>query len=186
MKINVEIVSLTFLAEAADVCSPSPTLFLGRNSVADIEPYSDQRHWWLWDIIASKALCHLLMLFPADPRPQPVSTQHIFPLRTGRVCIPGFLFLKAAVTSPGTARRHEAEASGKELRRATVPVRPQSCTSGRGEHLLGRHKGIRRFVGLQWESHSSAPTSQLCLTTYSPDLPVWYLHIWRVRQKLFL
>lgn len=89
MKINVEFVSLTFPSEAANGCSPSPTLFLGRSSVADTEPHSDQRHWWLWDIIASKALWHLLMMFLADPRPQPVSTQHIFPLRTGRVCIPG-------------------------------------------------------------------------------------------------
>lgn len=167
-------------------CSLSPTLFLGRSSVAVIEPYSDQRHWWLWDIIASKALWHLLMLFPADPRPQPVSTQHTSPLRTGRVCIPGFLFLKAAATSPVTSRRHEAEASVKDPRKTNVPVRPQACTSGWAEHLLGGHKGIRRFVGLQWESHSSAPTSQLCLTMCSPGLPVWYLHICRVRWKLFL
>lgn len=128
MKINVEIVSLTFPAEAADGCSPSPTLYFGRSSVAVIEPYSDQRHWWLWDIIASKALWHLLFL--ADLRPQPVSTQHIFSLRTGRVCVLGFLFLKAAVTSPVTARRHEAEASAKEPRKTAVPVRPQAVPVG--------------------------------------------------------
>lgn len=120
--------------------------FLEEARLLTIESYSDQWRWWLWDIAASTALWHLLMLFPADPRPQRVSTQHIFPLSTGRVCIPGLLFLKAAVTSPVTARRHEAAASAKEPRSTTVPGRPQVCTSelkvAVGEPQLSPHQPV--------------------------------------------
>lgn len=44
-------------------CSPSPTLFLGRSSVADTEPYSDLT---LWDIIPVETTCWCCFLQISD------------------------------------------------------------------------------------------------------------------------